>query len=137
VQWRGERVERGSISLAGFFFRQGRADEAHRQAAHDPLALADGDADALQAAGARQDREGVAVPPDALEGGDQLRILAHAEIAQHGAAFLGRAEGEPGAAERARQDRAAALQRRSFERHRAFRRRRMADRHGALLIVPR
>ena len=66
---RGERVEWRAVSPAGFFFRHRRADEAHRQAAHDALALADRDADALQAAAARQDREGVAVAPDALEGG--------------------------------------------------------------------
>ena len=51
---RGERVERCAVSLAGFFLRHRRADEAHRQAAHHAFAVADRHPDALQAAAARQ-----------------------------------------------------------------------------------
>ena len=72
----GERIERRAVSPAGFFLRHRRADEAHRQAAHHALAVADRHTDALQAAAARQHGEGIAVAPDPGEGSGELGVGA-------------------------------------------------------------
>src|ERR687897_3781539 len=74
----------------------------------------------------------MAVAADAGEGGGKSRVVAHAEIAQDGPAHLVRAEGEPGAAERAGQDRAAPLERDALEGQWALGRRGIANGDAAM-----
>ena len=75
--------------------------------------------------------EGVTVVPDAVDGGLERGTLADADATQDAAALFFGTKGDPGAAERTHQHRAPAAVARRLERHRAFRRGRMADGHAA------